>query len=134
MKRISVLGALVAVASLSLTIAAYQAPQQGPPVVQVEKVKDNLFILKGGGGNTAVYVGAAGVTVVDAKNPGWGAPILENAPAFVECSLVDSIEKGDHSIFVGEVRDAGVKSQPAGRPDDVTLTLKDLGDKVFYGG
>jgi flavin reductase (DIM6/NTAB) family NADH-FMN oxidoreductase RutF len=63
-----------------------------------------------------------------------GAPILENAPAFVECSLVDSIEKGDHSIFVGEVRDAGVKSQPAGRPDDVTLTLKDLGDKVFYGG
>ena len=41
---------------------------------------------------------------------------------------------GDHSIFVGEVQDAGVKAQPAGRPDDVTLTLKDLGDKVFYGG
>jgi hypothetical protein len=27
-----------------------------------------------------------------------------------------------------------VAAQPAGRPDDVTLTLKDLGDKVFYGG
>jgi flavin reductase (DIM6/NTAB) family NADH-FMN oxidoreductase RutF len=63
-----------------------------------------------------------------------GAPILDNAPAFVECKLVDIIEKGDHSIFVGEVQDAGVKAQPAGRPDDVTLTLKDLGDKVFYGG
>jgi flavin reductase (DIM6/NTAB) family NADH-FMN oxidoreductase RutF len=63
-----------------------------------------------------------------------GAPILENAPAFVECRLVDTIEKGDHSIFVGEVQDAGVKAQPAGRPDDATLTLKDLGDKVFYGG
>jgi flavin reductase (DIM6/NTAB) family NADH-FMN oxidoreductase RutF len=47
---------------------------------------------------------------------------------------VETIEKGDHSIFIGEVQDAGVKSQPAGRPDDVTLTLKDLGDKVFYGG
>ena len=36
-----------------------------------------------------------------------GAPILEKAPAFVECQLVDTIEKGDHSIFVGEVKDAG---------------------------
>ena len=34
----------------------------------------------------------------------------------------------------GEVQDAGVKAQPSGRPDDATLTLKDLGDKVFYGG
>jgi flavin reductase (DIM6/NTAB) family NADH-FMN oxidoreductase RutF len=63
-----------------------------------------------------------------------GAPILENAPAFVECQLVETIEKGDHSIFVGEVKDAGVAVQPEGRPDDATLTLKDLGDKVFYGG
>src|SRR5207249_4253992 len=63
-----------------------------------------------------------------------GAPILEKAPAFVECQLVDTIEKGDHSIFVGEVKDAGVAAQPSGRPDDLTLTLRDLGDKVFYGG
>ena len=63
-----------------------------------------------------------------------GAPILQNAPAFVECQLVETIEKGDHSIFVGEVKDAGVAAQPEGRPDDATLTLKDLGDKVFYGG
>jgi len=63
-----------------------------------------------------------------------GAPILEKAPAYVECSLVNTVEMGDHSIFVGEVKDAGVAAQPAGRPDDATLTLKDLGDKVFYGG
>jgi flavin reductase (DIM6/NTAB) family NADH-FMN oxidoreductase RutF len=63
-----------------------------------------------------------------------GAPILEKAPAFVECQLVDTIEKGDHSIFVGEVKDAGVAVQPGGRPDDVTLAMRDLGDKVFYGG
>src|SRR5512145_1169160 len=56
-----------------------------------------------------------------------GAPILERAPAFVECSLVNTVEMGDHSIFVGEVKDAGVTAQPAGRPDDVTLTLKDVG-------
>jgi flavin reductase (DIM6/NTAB) family NADH-FMN oxidoreductase RutF len=63
-----------------------------------------------------------------------GAPILEKAPAFVECQLVDTIEKGDHSIFVGEVKDAGVAVPPAGRPDDATLAMRDLGDKVFYGG
>jgi len=63
-----------------------------------------------------------------------GTPILERAPAFVECKLVDTVEKGDHSIFVGEVQDAGVAAQPTGRQDDVTLTLGDLGDKVFYGG
>ena len=63
-----------------------------------------------------------------------GAPILEKAQAFVECELVDTIEKGDHSIFVGEVKDAGVAVPPSGRPDDAVLAMRDLGDKVFYGG
>jgi flavin reductase (DIM6/NTAB) family NADH-FMN oxidoreductase RutF len=63
-----------------------------------------------------------------------GAPVLENAPAFIECALIDTIEKADHSIFVGEVKEAGVTRPPCGRPDEVTLTLKDLGEKIFYGG
>ena len=44
------------------------------------------------------------------------------------------MEMGDHSIFVGKVVDAGVGKAPEGRADDATLWLKDLGDKVFYGG
>jgi flavin reductase (DIM6/NTAB) family NADH-FMN oxidoreductase RutF len=63
-----------------------------------------------------------------------GSPVLDDAPAFVECRLVGTVEKGDHSVFVGEVVDAGVKKDPEGRPDDATLWLKDLGDKIFYGG
>jgi flavin reductase (DIM6/NTAB) family NADH-FMN oxidoreductase RutF len=63
-----------------------------------------------------------------------GSPIFENVPAYVECILVETVERGDHSIFVGEVKDAGVAQQPAGRPDDLTLMLRDLGDKIFYGG
>lgn len=63
-----------------------------------------------------------------------GAPILESVPAFIECKLVDTVEIGDHSVFVGEVVEAGVAKTPDGRPDDATLTLKDLGDDVFYGG
>jgi len=63
-----------------------------------------------------------------------GAPILANTPAFVECRLVGTVEKGDHSVFVGEVVEAGVAKAPTGRPDDATLWLKDLGEKIFYGG
>ncbi|HTK92737.1 MAG TPA: flavin reductase family protein [Verrucomicrobiae bacterium] len=63
-----------------------------------------------------------------------GAPILTNLPAYVECRLIATVEKGDHSVFVGEVVDAGLTSAPAGRPDDAVLWLKDLGEKTFYGG
>ena len=63
-----------------------------------------------------------------------GAPLLDSAPAYVECKLIDTVERGDHSVFVGEVVDAGVAKAPDGRPDDATLWLKDLGEKTFYGG
>jgi flavin reductase (DIM6/NTAB) family NADH-FMN oxidoreductase RutF len=63
-----------------------------------------------------------------------GAPIIESCPAYVECALLETVEKGDHSVFVGEVVEAGVKQEPSGRAEEVTLTLRDLGDKVFYGG
>lgn len=63
-----------------------------------------------------------------------GAPILANAAAFLECSLVDTLERGDHSVFLGEVVDAGVSRDISGRPDAATLGLADLGEKTFYGG
>ncbi|MBF0288876.1 MAG: flavin reductase [SAR324 cluster bacterium] len=63
-----------------------------------------------------------------------GSPIFQNAPAFIECTVVGSLEKGDHSVFVAEVVDAGVRQQPEGRPDDSILLVKDLGEKTFYSG
>jgi glyoxylase-like metal-dependent hydrolase (beta-lactamase superfamily II) len=109
MRRTSVLGGLVAAGALSLTVAAYQQPppgggrggQQGPPVVEVEKLKDNLFVLRGqgGGGNTAVFVMANGVAVVDTKNPGWGQPIIakikELTPKPVTL-IINTHTHGDH--------------------------------------
>ena len=67
------------------------------------------------------------------KGPG-GAPLLLNARAWVECKLVDTVEGGDHSVFVGEVTEAGVRKALEGRPDDTVLRCKDLGGNVFYGG
>jgi flavin reductase (DIM6/NTAB) family NADH-FMN oxidoreductase RutF len=63
-----------------------------------------------------------------------GAPLLESTPAFVECKLIETVERGDHSIFVGQVVDAGVSRAPEGRADDATLWLRELGEKTFYGG
>jgi flavin reductase (DIM6/NTAB) family NADH-FMN oxidoreductase RutF len=63
-----------------------------------------------------------------------GAPLLERTAAFVDCKLVEAVERGDHTVMIGEVVDAGVHQPPAGRPDDATLWLRELGEKTFYGG
>jgi len=73
MKRCVVLGMVVAAGALSITLSAFQQPPApAAMVIEVDKLKDNLFVLKGGGGNTAVFVTSSGVVVVDTKNPGWG--------------------------------------------------------------
>ena len=63
-----------------------------------------------------------------------GAPILTNAPASIECKVVEIVARGDHHIVVGEVVAADVAKAPDGRPDDAVLWMKELGDNVFYGG
>ena len=74
-----VLGTLVTAGALSMTVAAFQQPagQPAPMVVEADKLKDNLYVMKGGGGNSAVFITADGVTVVDTKLPGWGQPLLD---------------------------------------------------------
>jgi len=62
------------------------------------------------------------------------APVLDNCPAHVECKVTDVVKRGDHTVFVAEVVEARVKTPPAGRADDAILWMKDLGEKVFYGG
>jgi len=63
-----------------------------------------------------------------------GAPLLTEAAAAVECRLTDIIERGDHHLVLGEVVAAYVHRAPEGRPDAGVLEMKDLGEKVFYGG
>jgi cyclase len=105
MTRLNVLAALVTVGVLSISVVSLRAVQQqagGPPkpmVVEVQKVRDNLFILTGGGGNTAVFVQANGVTVVDTKNPGWGQPILAKIKELTNkpvTTIINTHTHGDH--------------------------------------
>jgi cyclase len=99
MKRIIVLCVLVVVCALSLVVAAQQ-PAAAPKVLEVTKLKDNLFVLKGGGGNTAVFIMAGGVTVVDAKNPGWGQPILDKIKELTNKPVVRLINTHTHADHV----------------------------------
>ena len=103
MRRAITLGALIGVGALSLAVAARQQPagggQPAEKVVTVEKLKDNLFVLKGGGGNTAVFVGANGVTVVDTKNPGWGQTLLDKIKELTPkpvTTIINTHTHGDH--------------------------------------
>lgn len=100
MKREWLLGGLLAFGALSVGITAYQAPAPTARTVEVEKVRDNLFVLRGGGGNTAIFVGGEGVTVVDTKNPGWGQPILDKIKELTNKPVVRIINTHTHGDHV----------------------------------
>ncbi len=59
--------------------------------------------------------------------PKTGAPLLLAAPAWFEARVVDKVARGDHTVFVAEVVEAGVRD-PEARP----LVMWDTG--WFYGG
>jgi glyoxylase-like metal-dependent hydrolase (beta-lactamase superfamily II) len=99
MKRVIGLGVLVLVGTLSAAVGAQQAGRGGQPapmVVEIEKLKDNLFVLRGGGGNTAAFVTAAGVVLVDTKLPGWGKPILEAVQKITDRPVTTIINTHTH--------------------------------------
>src|ERR1700683_49114 len=57
-----------------------------------------------------------------AMRPGeTGSPILTDAPGWFEVRITDSVRRGDHTIFVGEVVAAGTHGE--GEP----LTLREAG-------
>jgi len=102
MKRIAVLSVLFGVGLVSFAFAGQRGGgggQPAPRIIEVEKLKDNLFLLKGGGGNTTVFVTSMGVVVVDAKNPGWGQPVLDKIKELTNkpiTTLINTHTHGDH--------------------------------------
>ena len=59
--------------------------------------------------------------------PETGAPLLVDLPYWFEARVTDTVKRGDHTVFVGEVVNAGV------RDDGVTpLLLRSTG--MNYGG
>jgi glyoxylase-like metal-dependent hydrolase (beta-lactamase superfamily II) len=107
-RRVVTLSFLLACGISSAALASYQgAGAQGraggasTQEIQVEKLKDNLFVLRGGGGNTGVFVGADGVTVVDTKIPGWGQPLIAKIKEITPKPVVRIINTHTHYDHVG---------------------------------
>ncbi len=57
-----------------------------------------------------------------------GAPILDQAPGYLDCELRQVVDAGNHSFFVGEVVDAGFQSAE----DTEVLRMEDT--RMNYGG
>jgi glyoxylase-like metal-dependent hydrolase (beta-lactamase superfamily II) len=96
-----VLGALIAAGAITMTVRAAQQPagQPAPMVVDVEKLRDNFYVMRGGGGNSGVFLTAAGVVVVDTKNPGWGKPLLDKIRTVTDKpikTIINTHTHGDH--------------------------------------
>jgi glyoxylase-like metal-dependent hydrolase (beta-lactamase superfamily II) len=102
MRRQLVLGILIAAGALTMSVNALQQPQAGaaaPREVMVDKLKDNLYMMRGGGGNSAVFITASGVVVVDTKNPGWGQPLLDKIKSVTDkpvTMIINTHTHGDH--------------------------------------
>jgi cyclase len=103
MRRATLLGVLMTTGVLTMTVAAVQQPPGGAPpaprIVEVDKLKDNLYVMKGGGGNSSVFITASGVVVVDTKNPGWGQPLLEAIRKVTDrpvTTIINTHTHGDH--------------------------------------
>ncbi len=58
--------------------------------------------------------------------PQTGCPLLLNSPAWWECKVVGEVAQGDHTLFVGEVLEAGV------RREDPAILMRD--HNLNYGG
>jgi glyoxylase-like metal-dependent hydrolase (beta-lactamase superfamily II) len=72
----------------------------GAPVQAIEKVKDNLYLIQGQGGNTAVYVAQNGVVIVDTKNPNNGQAILDQIKTVTDkpiTHIINTHTHGDHT-------------------------------------
>jgi cyclase len=102
MKRGLVLGALVVIAALSAAVgAARQQPAPSAASIEIDKVKDNLYVLRGGGGNTAAFITARGVVLVDTKLPGWGRHTLDKLKTITDKPVTTIINTHTHFDHVG---------------------------------
>lgn len=97
MKRFAALLGLILVGGISLF-----AGQQNPPAaLEIQKVKDNLYMISGAGGNTAAFITEKGVVIVDTKLAGNGPGILEKVKSVTPKPVTMVINTHTHGDHVG---------------------------------
>src|SRR5262245_59266908 len=109
MNRGLVAGALVLVGTVSVTVAGFQQPAARAPLPDLQKVKDNFYIIASSspvdratftGGNTGVFITDTGVVVVDTKLAGYGPDLLAKIRAVTNkpvTTIINTHTHGDHT-------------------------------------
>ena len=153
MKRIVLLGILVAAGAASM---AAQAPA-APKVIDILKLKDTLYVLTSStpgdaatfsGGNVAVFITDSGVTLVDDKLAGWGQAVLDKVKSVTDkpiTRIVNTHTHGDHTgnngffgagveIVAQENTKTNMEKMDAFKGDNAKfLPAKTFKDKVTLG-
>jgi glyoxylase-like metal-dependent hydrolase (beta-lactamase superfamily II) len=127
MKRGLVVGILLVALSVSVAVMGMQGPPAGqapapggggaraggpggggggqgrgaPAALATIKVRDNLYMITNGGGNTAVFIMANGVALVDTKNPNNGQGILDQVRAVTNKPITTIINTHTHPDHTG---------------------------------
>jgi glyoxylase-like metal-dependent hydrolase (beta-lactamase superfamily II) len=95
------LSGLLLVGVISMAVARQQ-PQQGQPAqLEIQKVKEQLYMITGGGGATAAFITENGVVVVDTKLRGNGPGILEKIKSVTPKPVIMVINTHTHGDHVG---------------------------------
>ena len=103
MRRTIALGTLLAAGTLVLGATSRPTTQELRAVtIQTMDVRENLYVISGGGGLTAALVTEAyGVVLVDTKLAGWGQSILEAVQAVTDQPVTMIINTHTHGDHVG---------------------------------
>src|SRR6266581_3542189 len=114
MKRLLALGVIVCVGLVAIAagLSAQQPGQRGPggqargggglgPIGTIQKVADNLYMIPGAGGNTAVFLTANGVVLVDTKLANNGQAILDQVKTVTNKAITHIINTHTHGDHTG---------------------------------
>ena len=103
MKRLAVLSGLLLAGAISMAVARQQPQQSQPAPLEIQKVKDNLYMITGAntGGNTAAFITEKGVVVVDTKYANNGPGILEKIKSVTPKPVIMVINTHTHGDHVG---------------------------------
>jgi len=101
MRRARVLALIVVAGFTVVTLAAQPQRPRIPPTGTIKKVRDNLYVIPGAGGNTTVFVTRAGVVLVDTKLANNGEAILSQVRSVSSRAVTMIINTHSHPDHIG---------------------------------
>jgi glyoxylase-like metal-dependent hydrolase (beta-lactamase superfamily II) len=147
------------VVGLAAGAAMAQRPDQFEAIGPIQKVRNNLYMIPGQGGNTSVFVTRAGVVLVDTKLVNNGQAILDRVASVSALPVTTIINTHSHFDHVGSneafpatvdvvshentraamARDPAVKDIPAAMPDRTFTDRMTIGSgpdrvELYYFG